>query len=47
MQILVVDDETDVKFLFEQHFRRQNQEHGNGIYICVPGRTGIDHFFIH
>jgi CheY-like chemotaxis protein len=47
MKILVVDDETDVKFLFEQHFRKEIRSLKMEFMFAFSGMQALDYLEEH
>jgi two-component system, chemotaxis family, chemotaxis protein CheY len=47
MKILVVDDEKDVQFLFEQRFRREVKNHEVELFFAFSGEEALQYLIQH
>lgn len=47
MKILVVDDETDVRFLFEQRFRKEIRNHELDFDFAYSGEDALKYLNLH
>src|SRR5665213_1631112 len=47
MKLLVVDDEQDVKFLFEQHFRKEIRSNGMEFMFAFSGEQALHYLDEH
>jgi two-component system, chemotaxis family, chemotaxis protein CheY len=47
MKVLVVDDEKDVQFLFEQKFRNEIKHHEMEFSFAFSGEEALDYLYVH
>ncbi len=47
MKVLVVDDEKDVQFLFEQKFRKEIKQHEFEFSFAFSGEEALDYLYVH